>query len=102
MMDWDIHKKGPAAEILQYATMSSDESDFEIDGDGNSRVIGYTVKHLSWESDRVKKVKRRLDRAYARRLSRRARERVLPRRDAPILSNRSPPENLPGWATLDQ
>jgi len=97
MNGWNVEKKGKVTEILQDATMSSEDSDMETDDQGRQRLTGYRVKKLPWESNKLKKIKKKLDRAYCSSLTRRARDRVLPRREA-ARSQRAAPDNLPDWA----
>ena len=65
MVKWaDQHKKGKAAEILVVDAMSSEESCYENDDNGNSRVVTYAVKILSLESRQLRKMKKKLYKAY--------------------------------------
>ena len=46
MVKWaDQHKKGKAVEILVMDAMSSEESCYENDDNGNSRVVKYAVRN---------------------------------------------------------
>lgn len=100
MVNWDNHKKGKAAEALTVEAMSSEESAYEEDDNGNRKLTEYRVKRLSWESRELKKIKRKLDKAYANRLTKRAKDRVVKRVDATEPSDREAPENLPEWALI--
>ena len=51
----DHHKKGRAVEVLVMEAMSSEESCYEDNGGNTSKV--------TWESRRMKKIKKRLDKA---------------------------------------
>ena len=49
MVKWcDAREKGSAAEVLLLEAMSSKESSYE-DGEGEPKLVGYSVKRLSWE-----------------------------------------------------
>ena len=74
----DAREKGSAAEVLVLDTMSSEESSYE-DAEGSQKVVGYKVKTLGWESRNLRKIKKKLDKAYNKSLTKRARDRVLPR-----------------------
>ena len=59
MVKWaDQHEKGKAAEILVVDAMSSEESCYENDDNGNSKVVKYAVKRLSWQSRQLRKMKK--------------------------------------------
>ena len=58
--------------------MSSEDSCYEDDENGNPKVAKYAVRKLPWESRAVKKVKKKLDKPYRKRLSKRAKEELLP------------------------
>lgn len=64
LVNWaNQHEKGRAAEVLVMEAMSSEESCYE-DADGNtSKVTKYSVHHLQWESRRMKKIEKKLDKA---------------------------------------
>ena len=99
MVRWaDQLEKGRAAEILVMEAMSSEESCCEDDENGSSRVVRYAVKRLSWESRQLRKMKKKLDKAYKKRLTKRAIERILPRIEAEENSQRQPPTEFPQWA----
>ena len=64
LVKWtDQHEKGKVAEILVMDAMSSEETCCEGDENGKSRVVRYAVKRLSWESRRLRKMKKKLDKA---------------------------------------
>ena len=67
--------------------MSSEDSCYEADEDGKETLTSYKIKKLSWESTALRKIKKRLDKKYNKRLSKRARDRIVP----------DPPE-IPEWA----
>ena len=99
MIQWqDANAKGRAAEVLLLDAMSSEESSYEDDGDGQPKVVGYKVKRLPWESRSLRKTKKNLDKAYQKSLTKRAKERTLPRTVSSDLSEREPPHGLPDWA----
>ena len=99
MIQWqDANAKGREAEVLLLDAMSSEESSYEDDGDGQPKVVGYKVKRLPWESRSLRKTKKNLDKAYQKSLTKRAKERTLPRTVSSDLSEREPPLGLPDWA----
>lgn len=63
VQDWDVHKKGQAAEVLVDAAMSSEESEFEEEM-GKNKLVGYKIRCLAWESNKLKKMKKKLDRIW--------------------------------------
>ena len=71
--------------------MSSEDSCYEDDENGNPKVAKYAVRKLPWESGAMKKIKKKLDKAYRKRLSKRAKERIVTRTEAEELSERQPP-----------
>ena len=80
MVTWaDNHQKGRAAEVLLMETMSSEDSCYEADEDGKETLTSYKIKKLPWESTALRKNKKRLDKKYNKRLSKRARDRIVPR-----------------------
>jgi hypothetical protein len=65
MVPWNnVQKKGKAAEILLADVMSSEESCYEDIDEGQPKLVAYTTKPLSWESPKLKKIKKRLDKYY--------------------------------------
>ena len=68
------------------------------DGNGQPKVAGYKVKRLPWESRLLRKTKKKLDKAYQKFLTKRAKERTLPRTVSSDLSEQEPPHGLPEWA----
>ena len=65
MIQWqDAHAKGRAAEVLLLDAMSSEESSYEDDGNGQPKVAGYKVKRLQWESTSLRKAKKKLYKVY--------------------------------------
>lgn len=99
LVKWaDHHKKGRAAEVLVMDAMSSEDSCYEDDENGNPKVAKYAVRKLPWESRAMKKIKKKLDKAYRKRLSKRAKERIVTRTEAEELSERQPPNAFPEWA----
>lgn len=102
MVTWkDVHDQGKAAEILVPDAMSSEESCYEGEED-NRRVVKYSRRKLSWESKKLKKIKKKLDKAYNKALTKRAKERILPRVDANEPSEREAPDGLPEWAIKER
>ena len=91
-------KRGMAAEILLEQAMSSEESCVEEDENGKTKVVGYKVKRLSWESGKLRRIKQGLDKASKEGQTKRARDRALPRVEHEEKSTRLPPEDFPEWA----
>ena len=79
MIQWqDANAKGRAVEVLLLDAMSSEESSYEDDGNGQPKVADCKVKRLQWESRSLRKTKKKLDKAYQTSLTKRAKERTLP------------------------
>lgn len=79
LVNWaNQHEKGRAAEVLVMEAMSSEESCYEDDDGNTSKVTKYSVHHLQWESRRMKKIEKKLDKAYKKKLTSRAKERIRP------------------------
>lgn len=79
LVNWaNQHEKGRAAEVLVMEAMSSEESCYEDDNGNTSKVTKYSVHHLQWESRRMKKIEKKLDKAYKKKLTSRAKERIRP------------------------
>ena len=56
LVKWtDHHEKGRAAEVLVMDAMSSEDSCYEDDENGNPKVTKYAVRKLPWESRAIKK-----------------------------------------------
>ena len=99
LVNWaDQHEKGRVAEVLVMQAMSSEESCYEDDDINNSKLTKYSVHDLQWESRRMKKIKKKLDKAYKKKLTSRAKERILLRVDGQPSLRCPPTENFPGWA----
>ena len=100
----DAREKGSAAKVLVQDAMSSEESSYE-DAEGSQKVVGYKVKRLGWQSRNLRKIKKKLDKAYNKPLTKRARDRILPRTVAEDFSPQQPPaghDSLPEWAVDQQ
>ena len=95
-----VDEKGKAASILVDDLMSSEESDFEGEGP-EKKLLQYKVKRLPWERRKMRNIKRKLDHAYHTSLSRRARDRVVPRIDHENLSDCPVPQDVPVWAVRE-
>ena len=100
MIQWqDANAKGREAEVLLLDAMSSEESSYEDDGDGQPKVVGYKVKRPPWESGSSRKTKKKnLDKAYQKSLTKGAKERTLARTVSSDLSEWEPAHGLPDWA----
>ena len=66
-------------EVLVMETMSSEDSCYKADEDGKEALTSYKIKKLPWESTALRKIKKQLDKKYNNRLSKRARDRIVPR-----------------------
>ena len=66
-------------EVLVMETMSSEDSCYKADEDGKEALTSYKIKKLPWESTALRKIKKQLDKKYNKRLSKRARDRIVPR-----------------------
>jgi hypothetical protein len=55
------------------------------------KVVSYKIKKLKWESERMKKAKKVLDKCYLKTLTQRAQDRILPRVVSHELSSRQSP-----------
>ena len=58
-------------------TMSSENSCYEADEVGKEALTNHKIKKLPWESTALQKIKKRLDKKYNKRLSKRKRERYI-------------------------
>ena len=75
LVNWaDQHEKGRALEVLVMEAMSSEVSCYEDNGGNTSKVTKYSVHRLQWASRGIK-----IDKAYKKKLTSRAKERILPR-----------------------
>lgn len=99
-VNWTKKKKARVAACLVDEAMSSEESCLEDDGHGKMRLVKYKVKPLSWESQRLSKAKKSLDDVYHDNMSKRAKDRLLPRVTTPVKVNRPVPEKFPTWAVV--
>ena len=96
-ISWSKKKKAKVAEVMVDETMSSEESSLETDNDGTTKVVGYLVKQLPWESERLRRYKNDLDENYQSSLTQRAKDRLLPQNVAFQESTRPAPCSLPDW-----
>ena len=86
------------AEVLKEDYMSSEDSCLESDGEGaTGKATKYSIRKLSWEGERLSRAKRALDKVYSSSLSKRAKDRILPREESDELSTRPVPDNAPQW-----
>ena len=94
-MDWSDAKRAKVAEVMYCDYMSSEESDVD---DGGNKI--YVVRPLQWQSDKLTKKKKALDRHHSRSLARLVRERLGGRIQG-TQSTREVPDSCPGWAKKD-
>jgi hypothetical protein len=99
-VNWTKKKKARVVECLVEEAMSSEKSCLEDDGHGKMKLVKYKVKSLAWESERFSKAKKSLDDIYHDNMSKRAKDRLLPRQTTPVKENRSVPEGFPAWAVV--
>ena len=104
LVNWaDQHKKGESgggAEVLVMEGMSSEESFYEDDDINTSKVTKYSVHRLQWESRRMKKIFKKIDKACNKNINSRAKERILPRVDGQPSLRCPPTEHFPWWAIM--
>lgn len=81
--------------------MSSEDSCYEDDENGNPNVANYSKKKLPWESQAMRKITKKLDKASQKKLSKRAKERILSRIEAEEPSEHQCPSEFPEWALTD-
>ena len=94
-INWVIHQKGKAAEVLTEEYMSSEVSDDE----GCVKEKKLYIRTVTWESEELKTIKNKLDEEYASRQTSRARRREFQRDRRPEdVSSRPKPNNGPSWA----
>ena len=92
---WDQNEKGEVAEVLTEQFMSSEESENEED----DKVI-YVVKTIPWESEKLKKRKKRLDKEYNKTQTKCQNKRSVKRVRREGVSSRTKPEDCPDWACV--
>ena len=92
---WTSERKAKVIEVLRMDYMSSEESEQECLSP--HRTINYVVRPLPWQSNELKKIKRRLDRGYNDGLSELMKKRTLPR-SVGEPSSRGKPSDCPEWA----
>lgn len=96
---WQDNTKEEVRAVLIPEYTSSDESVYSEDEEsGKEFVSRYLVKHLSWERNRLTRVKKTLDDAYMASLNKRIRNAILPRSPHPQDSTRPVPESPETWA----
>ena len=88
--NWNKDKKGKVAEVLTEDYMSTEESSNEDD------QLTYIIKTIPWESERLRKRKKILDKTHGKTQSKRSRQRFVKRvRQEGIVSDRPKPDNCP-------
>ena len=87
------NEKGEVAEVLTEQFMSSEESENEED----DQVI-YVVKTIPWESEKLEKRKKRLDKEYNKTQTKCQNKRSVKRVRREGVSSRPKPEDCPDWA----
>ena len=102
-INWVVHQKGKAAEVLTEEYMSSEVSESEeesLSGDeGCVKEKKLYIRTVTWESEELKTIKNKLDKEYASRQTSRARRREFQRDRRPKdVSSRPKPNNGPSWA----
>ena len=102
-INWVVHQKGKAAEVLTEEYMSSEVSESEeesLSGDeGCVKEKKLYIRTVTWESEELKTIKNKLDEEHASRQTSRARRREFQRDRRPEdVSSRPKPNNGPSWA----
>ena len=93
VINWSKEKKGQVAEVLTEDYMSTEESSNEDD------QLTYIVRTITWESERLTKRKKVLDKTHEKNQSKRSRQRLIKRvRHEGMISVRPKPDNCPEWA----
>ena len=98
MVSWPKEVKGKMAEVLTEDYMSSEESECEENADGEVTVTAYVVKDITWESEKMKRRKGKLDKTFKKSQSPRSQKRTIRRihKDG-FLSTRNCPKDAPSW-----
>ena len=92
---WDPGTKGRIAEILAEPYMCSEES-----GEEEGAKV-YVIKTIPWESELLKKRKRKLDKRYIKTVSKRSQQRAVKRvRREEVHPSVPKPEDCPDWACV--
>ena len=102
-INWVVHQKGKAAEVLTEEYMSSEVSESGeeslSDDEGCVKEKKLYIRTVTWESEELKTIKNKLDEEYASRQTSRARRREFQRDRRPEdVSSRPKPNNGPSWA----
>ena len=91
---WNKKRKGEMAEVLTEAYMSSEDSEYDESG----KLLNYNVKDLAWESPKLKKRKKLLDKLYNKSQSQRSQNRLVKRVRDKTFSIHPKPDDCPTWA----
>ena len=89
---WSVGKVAKVAAVLTPEYISSEESKL----DEQNRVVHYSVRRLSWESRRLAKAKKKLDKVHKESLPGVVKRLVFPRKNGQP-STRQKPHNCPNW-----
>ena len=94
--DWTTERKAKVVEAMRMEYMSSEESEHESEPPHKTKQ--YIVRPLTWQSNELKRFKRRLDKGHLESLPELIRKRTLPR-TVGTPSSRGMPDNCPEWAS---
>ena len=83
------------AEVLREEYMSSEESAYDED---TKDLVQYNVKELAWESTKLTKRKKKLDKIHHKSKSACSQKRSVKRVRDKTLSLRPKPDDCPAWA----
>ena len=75
--------------------MSSEDSEYD---ETTQELIHYNIKDLAWESSKLTKRKKKLDKIHQKSQSPRSLKRSIKRVRDTTLSARTKPHNCPAWA----
>jgi hypothetical protein len=95
--NWNDEATTQATEILRPDMMSSEESEVEVDENGEETVY-FKVTKLPWERKRLREMKKKLRKFYRESLSVRQKLMVVKRKRVDEESTRKVPGNAPEWA----
>jgi hypothetical protein len=93
-MNWSQEKVAKIADILRIEYMSTEESEMD-----EERVKHYKVRKPSWESRKLRLVKKKLDKNHVDSLPGLSKRVMIPRQQGEP-STKPKPANCPDWACI--
>jgi hypothetical protein len=90
-----VEKKAKVAEVMTVDYMYSEDTDH--DPEPPNKVTRYILRALCWQSNKLKQVKKRLDKKHSEIFPELIGKRTLPR-NIGVHSARGMPDNCPEWA----